>query len=145
MLLEHCVLASAASENPQGLCSMRCRQGAYALEDTGAQRHPLECDRRCRNHVFTPSDVCVLPNLARMLTLNVAGLRIEAQLDTAETIRTVTHIYRNAIDCLRADQTIEVSDAVSQISDATGRPLSDGALDFRSVSQAEKEEKLART
>jgi len=145
MLLEHCVLASVDGENPQGLCSMRCRQGAYALEDTGAQSHPLECDRRCRNHVFTASDVCALPNLARMLALGISGLRIEGQLESAETIRTVTGVYRNAIDCLRAGGAIKVAEAVSQISAVTGRPLSDGAFDFRSVSQANKEANVART
>jgi len=145
MLLEHCVLASAADENPQGLCSMRCRQGAYALEDTQAQSHPLECDRRCRNHVFTPSDVCVLPNLARMLSLGISGLRIEGQLDSAETIRTITRVYRNTIDGLKAGQTIDTSEALTQIADATGRPLSDGPFDFRTVSPRKKEERLART
>ena len=145
MLLEHCVLASADGENPQDLCSMRCRQGAYALEDTGSQSHPLECDRRCRNHVCTASDVCVLPNLARMLALDISGLRIEGQLESAETIRTVTGVYRHAIDRLRAGQVIEVSEAVSQLSAATGRPLSDGAFDLRFVSQARKEANVART
>ena len=145
MLLEHCVLASAAGENPQDLCSMHCRQGAYALEDTQSQSHPLECDRRCRNHVFTPSDVCVLPSLARMLSLGISGLRIEGQLDAAETVRTVTQTYRNAIDRLKAGQTIDLSEALTQIAEATGRPLSDGPFDFRTVSQTDKEERLART
>ncbi len=145
MLLEHCVLASAAGENPQGLCSMHCRKGAYALEDTGSQLYPLECDRRCRNHVFTASDVCVLPNLARMLSLNISGLRIEGQLETAETIRAITQIYREAIDRLRAGETTQIDDSLSKISAATGRPLSDGPFDFRSVSHTRKEENLART
>lgn len=145
MLLEHCVLASAGGENPQGLCSMRCRQGAYALGDTSGQGHPLECDRRCRNHVFTPSDVCVLPNLARILALGISGLRIEGQLDSAKTIRTVTGVYRNAIDRLKARQTIEVADALTKITDATERPLGDGPFEFSAVSQTSKEERLART
>jgi len=145
MLLEHCVLASATGENPQGLCSMHCRKGVYALEDAGSQLHPLECDRRCRNHVFTASDVCVLPSLSRMLSLNISGLRIEGQLETPETVHTITHIYRGAIDRLRAGDTIPVDDSVSSISAATGRPLSDGPFDFRSITQTSKEEKLART
>jgi len=144
MLLEHCVLASAAGENPQGLCSMRCRQGAYALEDTGAHSHPLECDRRCRNHLFTPSDVCVLPNLGRVLSLGISGLRIEGQLDSAGTIHTATQIYRNAIDRLKAGRAIEVAEALTKITNATQRPFSDGSFDFPAVSQMNKEERLAR-
>jgi putative protease len=145
MLLEHCVLASAGGENPQGLCSMRCRQGAYALDDTSGQSHPLECDRRCRNHVFTPFDVCVLPNLARMLALGISGLRIEGQLDSAETVRTLTGVYRNAIDRLKAGQTIKVADALTKITDATERPLGDGPFGFRAVNLSNEEAKLART
>lgn len=156
MLLEHCVLAAAIGENPQGVCSMRCRLGAYALEDAASQVYPLECDRRCRNHLFTAADVCVLPNLSRIASLGVSGLRIEAQLDKAETIRTITRIYRESIDRLRAGGSINVAEALSGITAATGRPLSDGAFDFRSIrpahpaaatafDAASKEKKLART
>ncbi len=156
MLLEHCVLAAAASENPQGVCSMRCRLDAYALEDTASQVFPLECDRRCRNHLFTAADVCVLPNLSKIASLGVSGLRIEAQLDKAETIRTITRIYRESIDRLRTGGSLNVAEALSEITAATGRPLSDGAFDFRSIRPAHpaaatafdvtsKEKKLART
>jgi putative protease len=161
MLLEHCVPAAAAGENPQGVCSMRCRLGAYAMEDATSQVYPLECDRRCRNHLFTATDVCVLPNLSRMVSLGISGLRIEGQLDKAQTIGLIARIYRESIDRLRAGlparrkagEPIDVTEALSQISAATGRPLSDGPFDFRSISPAHKpachrsgrEEKFART
>ncbi len=144
MLMEHCVIASAAGENPQGVCSMRCRLGAYALEDAASQVFPLECDRRCRNHVFTATDVCVLPSLSRIAALGISGLRIEGQLDKAETIATVTRIYRESIDRLKAGEPIAVSEALSQITAATGRPLSDGPFDFRSAGLASKEKSLAQ-
>jgi putative protease len=147
MLMEHCVIASVAGENPQGVCSMRCRLGAYALEDAASQVYSLEYDRRCRNHLFTATDVCVLPNLSRIASLGISGLRIEGQLDQAETIATVTRIYRESIERLRAGEPIAVADALSQITAATGRPLSDGPFDFRSVGPpppANKEMNLAR-
>lgn len=145
MLLEHCVLAAAAGENPQGVCSMRCRLGDYAMEDAASQVYPLQCDRRCRNHVFTATDVCILPNLSRIASLGVSGLRIEGQLDNAQTIGLIARIYRESIDRLRAGRSINVTEALSQISAATGRPLSDGAFDFRAITPAHKEKKLART
>ena len=144
MLMEHCVIASAAGENPQGVCSMRCRLGAYALQDAASQVYLLECDRRCRNHVFTATDVCVLPSLSRMAALGISGLRIEGQLDRAETIATITRIYRESIDRLKAGEPIAVADALSQISAATGRPLSDGPFDFRSARPASKEKSFAQ-
>ena len=144
MLMEHCVVASAAGENPQGVCSMRCRRGAYALEDAASQVFPLECDRRCRNHVFTAADVCVLPNLSRIASLGISGLRIEGQLDKAETTATITQIYRESIDRLKAGRPIAVSEALPRITTATGRPLSDGPFDFRSAGPAIKEKELVR-
>lgn len=145
MLLEHCVLATAWGENPQGVCSMRCRRAVYALEDAGGQRHPLEFDRRCRNHLFTAADVCVLPSLSRLATLGIAGLRLECQLDKPETVAVLTRVYRQALDRLQADETIDIDNALAEISAATGRPLSDGPFDFRSVSPTGKETDLART
>jgi putative protease len=132
MLLEHCVLASAAGTNPQGICPMYCRRGAYALQDASAHDFPLECDRRCRNHVFTTTDVCVLPNLSRIAATAVSGLRIEGQLDSPSTVGIITRIYRKAIDALRAGRTPSVTDELEEIKNATGRPLSDGPFDFQS-------------
>lgn len=134
MLLEHCVLASAAGVNPQDICPMYCRRGAYALQDTSAHDFPLECDRRCRNHIFTATDVCVLPNLSRMASTGISGLRIEGQLDSPSTIETITRIYRNAIDSLRAGKTPSVNNELEEIRNATGRPLSDGPFDLQAVS-----------
>ncbi len=145
MLLEHCVLATASGQNPQGVCSMPCRRGVYALEDAASQLFPLETDRRCRNHLFTPTDVCVLPNLSRIMSLGISGLRIEGQLDKPETIAVVTRIYREAIDCLSNGQAIDVAEGLSKISAATDRPLSDGPFDFQSVKATDKEKELART
>ncbi|RPJ38623.1 MAG: U32 family peptidase, partial [Planctomycetaceae bacterium] len=145
MLLEHCVLATASGQNPQGICSMPCRRGVYALEDAASQTFPLETDRRCRNHIFTPADVCVLPNLSRMLALGISGLRIEGHLDKPETVAIVTQIYREAMDCLRNGQAIDVADGLSKISAATERPLSDGPFDFQSIRVIDKEKELART
>lgn len=144
MLLEHCVLATAGGQNPQGVCSMPCRRGVYALEDAASHVFPLEADRRCRNHLFMAADVCVLPNLSRMLSLGLSGLRIEAQLDQPAAVGIVTQIYREAIDRLREGRAVEVTQRLSQISEATGRPLSDGPFDFQSADTAEKEHQLAR-
>jgi putative protease len=145
MLLEHCILATAGNQNPQGVCSMPCRRGVYALEDTAAQTFPLETDRRCRNHIFTPTDVCVLPSLARMLSLGISGLRIEGQLDKPETVAVVTQVYREAMDGLRKGRAIDAAEGLAKISAATDRPLGDGPLDFQSLKAPDKEKELART
>jgi putative protease len=145
MLLEHCVLAGAAGTNPQGICPMYCRKGAYALQDDSAYDFPLESDRRCRNHIFTATDVCVLPNLSSMASTGISGLRIEGQLDSPSTVEIITGIYRKVIDSLKAGETPDIADELEEIKNATGRPLSDGPFDFQSAPVEIKEHDFVTT
>ncbi len=139
MLLEHCVIAGATSHGPADICPMNCRWGVYTLRDAANQDYLLEPDKRCRNHIFTATDVCVLANLSRIALLPIAGLRIEGQLDDSSTVKTVTAVYRKAIDSLKAGKTIDVDAGLEGIRAATGRPLCDGAFDFQSVCDRMKE------
>jgi putative protease len=145
MLLEHCVLAGAGGTNPQGICPMFCRKGIYALQDASEYDFPLECDRRCRNHIFTATDVCVLPNLSSIASTSISGLRIEGQLDPPSTIEIITQIYRRTIDSLKAGKPSDITDELEEIKNATGRPLSDGPFDFQSVSVEVKEHDFVTT
>lgn len=139
MLLEHCVLAGAAGANPQGFCPMHCRRGEYVLQDDSAHAFPLECDRRCRNHVFTPADVCVLPNLSSIASVGVSGLRIEGQLDSPSTVEAITRIYRKAIDSQNGGERPSLAEDLEEIGKLTGRPLSDGPFDFQGMPVEVKE------
>ncbi len=139
MLLEHCVIAGATNHGPADICPMNCRWGVYTLRDAANQDYLLEPDKRCRNHIFTATDVCVLANLSRIASLPIAGLRIEGQLDDSSTVKTVTAVYRKAIDSLKAGKTIDVDAGLEGIRAATGRPLCDGAFDFQSVCDRMKE------
>ena len=145
MLLEHCVLAGAGGANPQGICPMFCRKGTYALQDASEYDFPLECDRRCRNHIFTATDVCVLPNLSLMASTGISGLRIEGQLDRPSTIEIITRIYRKAIDSLKAGEAPGIADELEEIRNATDRPLSDGPFDFQAAPVEIKEHDFVTT
>jgi putative protease len=145
MLLEHCVLAGAGGTNPQGICPMFCRKGTYALQDASECDFPLECDRRCRNHIFTATDVCVLPNLSLIASAGISALRIEGQLDSPSTIEIITRIYRKAIDSLKAGETPSITDELEEIKNATGRPLSDGPFGFEAVPEEIKEHDFVTT
>jgi len=142
MLLEHCVLAGAAGTNPKGICPMYCRRGAYVLQDTASKDFPLECDRRCRNHIFTAADVCILPSLSTVAAAGIAGLRIEGQLESPSAVATITGVYRKAIDSLKAGQTPDITGGLEEIRNATGRELSDGPFDFQTLPAETKEHNL---
>lgn len=139
MLLEHCVIAGATNHGPAEICPMNCRRSVYTLRDAANQDFLLEPDKRCRNHIFTANDVCVLANLSKMASLNIAGLRIEGQLDDCSTVKTVTEVYRKAIDSLKTGKTIDIEVGLEKITTATGRSLCDGAFDFQSVYDQMKE------
>lgn len=145
MLLEHCVLAGAGGANPHGICPMFCRKSVYALQDASEHDFPLECDRRCRNHIFTATDVSVLPNLSSIASTCVSGLRIEGQLDHPSIIEIITRIYRKAIDSLKVGETPSITDELEEIKNATGRPLSDGPFDFQSMPVEVKEHDFVTT
>jgi putative protease len=145
MLLEHCVIAAASGITSYDMCPMPCRQDAYAMRDAADHDFPLEPDKRCRNHIFTASDVCVLPNLSKIMSLNVAALRIEAHLDNSSTVETVTSVYRNAIDSLKEGRVVDIAAGLEVIKTATGRPLSDGPFNFESILEPVKEQHVAES
>lgn len=128
MLMEHCVIASSSGASPKDICPMHCRKDRFAMQDIEGQSFPLVCDRRCRNHLFTSTDICVLPRMHLLVQTKISGIRVEAQLDSAETVRRIVAIYRNALDSLRSGQYINVSANIESLEKATGRRMSDGAL-----------------
>jgi putative protease len=128
MLMEHCVIASASGASPKDICPMHCRKDRFAMQDTEGQSFPLVCDRRCRNHLFTSTDVCVLPRLHILAQVKISGIRVEAQLDSAETVGQIVAIYRNTLDSLQSGQYFNISADIESLEKATGRRMSDGAL-----------------
>ena len=145
MLLEHCVLASAAGVNPQGICPRYYLKSVHALQDASGHDFALECDRRCRNHVLTATDVCVLPNLSLIASTGIAGLRIEGQLDPPSTVEIVTRVYRKVIDSIKAGRALSITSELEEIENVTGRALSDGPFDFPTVAAGAKEQNLVTT
>jgi putative protease len=133
MILEHCVLATASGTTPQGICPMPCRRGKYVMEDVSGQAYPVVCDRRCRNHLYTAADVCVLPNLVRMLSCGVTRLRLEAPFDTPATVATVVGAYREAANQVVEGKPLEAQALTDRVTQATGRPVCDGPFDFKAV------------
>lgn len=126
MLLEHCVIGAACGHTSQSVCPMPCRRGAFELRDTSGQNYRLAADRRCRNHLFSPADVCVLPSLSHLAVAGAAGVRLEMLFDSPETVSRVVRVYREAIDCLRDGTPYDSLNGVAEIKAATNRPQSDG-------------------
>jgi U32 family peptidase len=128
MLMEHCVIASSSGASPKDICPMNCRKDKFAMQDIDGHTFPLVCDRRCRNHLFTSKDVCILPNLNLFSESKISGLRVEAQLDSSDKVSEITSIYRNVLDSLSSAQPVDVFAAMESIENITGRKMSSGPL-----------------
>ena len=140
MLMEHCIIAAATGHTPHGVCPMDCRRGPFVLRDEAGLAHRIECDRRCRNHLYMAMDVCVLPNLARLPAAGVSGIRIEAQFDEPPAVAVIVAAYRRAIDALAEGADFDAAEAVRAIAAATGRPLGDGPLAYPLAESRPKED-----
>ena len=118
------MIASAAGSSAQGVCPMDCRRDRFSLVDASGQHHRIECDRRCRNHLYATADACLLPSLAAVARSEVSAVRIEGQLDSAGVVAAVVSVYRAAIDSLRDGLPVNVPEALATLRSATDRPLS---------------------
>ncbi|MBN2591480.1 MAG: U32 family peptidase [Sedimentisphaerales bacterium] len=128
MLMEHCVIASSSGESPKDICSMNCRKDRFSMQDIEGHSFPLVCDRRCRNHLFTSTDVCILPHINLFSGSKISGLRVEAQLDSSNKVGEITSIYRNVLNSLSSGQPIDISANIDLLENITGRKMSNGPL-----------------
>lgn len=134
MVMDHCVIAAATGHTPQDVCPMNCRKGDWALRDTAGQDHRIECDRRCRNHLYMARDLCVLPAVRQLALLGISAIRIEAQFDTPVAVRSLTASYRRALDSL-CDPAYEVTpEEIASLATQIGRPMGDGLYVFDALS-----------
>lgn len=76
----------------RGLCAQPCRL-PYKLVDEQGKR--LSTDGK---YLLSPRDLCGIESIEQLMRANVASLKIEGRMKSAEYVSTVTAIYREAID-----------------------------------------------
>lgn len=81
-----------ASAN-KGKCIQPCRR-EYLIKDVETNKE-LELHN---NFILSPKDLCTLPFIEKILELNVSALKIEGRGKSPEYVKTVTSVYRQAID-----------------------------------------------
>ena len=77
----------------RGDCLQPCRR-AYRIIDP-EEGHELDIEN-C--YVMSPKDLCALPLLDKLLGIGVDSLKIEGRGRSPEYVKTVTKVYREAID-----------------------------------------------
>lgn len=84
----------------RGECTQPCRWG-YALveEKRPGQVFPVEEDER-GTYVFNSHDLCLLPHLPLLKSLNIDSYKIEGRMKSAQYVASTVKVYREAIDTL---------------------------------------------
>ncbi len=113
---------------------MPCTKGTFTMTDKSGSTYRLECDNKCRNHLFSAHDVCVLPNLAWLANSGLAGIRIEAQREEPEVVELLVRTYRKAIDAILQRTDFNPKRATEELERLVQRPMSDGAFGFEMLS-----------
>ena len=85
-----------------GSCTHPCRWEYYVVEkQRDDQFMPIEEDER-GTYIFNSKDLCMLPYLERFIDSGVSSLKIEGRMKSIHYVATVTKVYREAVDIIRA-------------------------------------------
>ncbi|MBW2966559.1 U32 family peptidase, partial [Candidatus Woesearchaeota archaeon] len=76
----------------RGECLQPCRR-EYIIEDEEGKRLKLG-----KNHVMSPKDLCTLPFIDKLIKIGVDAFKIEGRNRSPEYVKTVTEVYREAIN-----------------------------------------------
>jgi len=99
MISEHCVVGSIiGNRNSEHSCQEACRGLEAGLKDRMNFVFPLEMDTRCRMLVYNAKPLNLYKDIKSILDSGVNVIRIEGRKENANWIKTVTRIYRQAID-----------------------------------------------
>jgi putative protease len=77
----------------RGDCLQPCRR-EYNIEDA-EEKHKLKLGK---NYVMSPKDLCSLPFIGELIKSGITAFKLEGRNRSPEYVKTVTSVYRNAID-----------------------------------------------
>lgn len=77
----------------RGACLQPCRRQYRIIDVEGEYEYEIG-----RDYVMSPSDLCTMPFIDRILEAGIASLKIEGRMRSPEYVSTVVGSYRKAID-----------------------------------------------
>ncbi len=80
----------------RGECIQNCRR-AYIVRDVDKEGEALELHN---NYILSAKDLCCLPFLDKLVASNIDSFKIEGRNRSPEYVRTVTEVYRKALDLI---------------------------------------------
>ncbi len=92
MVSEYCPVGSLLGKENEG-CHGYCRNGRYYLKDRLKLDFPIVTDQYCRMHLLNSVDLCLYPDLERLVQLPLT-LRLELKTFGAEAIAFFVDSYK---------------------------------------------------
>ena len=77
----------------RGKCLQPCRR-KYLIKDI-EEAHELEIGE---DYIISPKDLCTLPFIEKLIKAGISSFKIEGRNRSPEYVKTVTEVYREAID-----------------------------------------------
>ncbi len=102
MISDYCIIRAAHVSGDE--CEVFCSRDEYALQDNEGQLYPLRADLQCRNYIYHPYDLCLLPYLPILSAAGIKHIRIDAQHYSLKLLSAVTAIYVEAVQNLNSGQ-----------------------------------------
>jgi len=82
----------------QGACTHSCRWKYHLVEETRAGEFFPVAENERGSYVMNSKDLCLLPNIDKIIQSGVASLKIEGRMKSINYVAGVVKVYRAAID-----------------------------------------------
>lgn len=112
----------------QGACTHSCRWKYSLVEETrDGEFFPVDEDNR-GSYVMNSKDLCLLPNIDKVIQSGVASLKIEGRMKSVNYVAGVVKVYRAAIDSYFAnpDEFFIRDEWLSELNKVAHRPYTTG-------------------
>ncbi|CFX55170.1 Peptidase U32 [Syntrophomonas zehnderi OL-4] len=121
MEAQYCVLGATLGGDREK-CTAPCSKDTFYLQDAKSYQFPAVVDADCRFHVFNSRTLCMIEDLARIISLRPHSLRIEARLMQDDQLSQTVKTYRQAINILLAEGEPDLNRYKNELA-ALGQPF----------------------
>ncbi len=95
MISDYCLIR--ASHGYEDECQVWCSKNDYTLRDSVGQYYQVRADHKCRNYIYYPYQMCLLPNIPLLSSAGIKHIRIDGQYYDTGILSEVTSIYVEAV------------------------------------------------
>ncbi len=99
MISDYCIIRAAHVFEDE--CQAFCTRDDYTLRDTEGQLYQVRADLNCRNYIYYPYQICLLPYLPLLSSTGIKHIRIDGQHYETDILSEVIAIYVEAVRKLK--------------------------------------------